>query len=66
MYKFSFSGKQNNTDTNTNDVFVQYLVVPSEPKDVAAAGRGTFGFRNRYLAKRQVIRTIRRLRREQV
>lgn len=64
MYKFSFSSKQNNTDTN--DMFVHYLVMPSESKDVAAAGRGTFGFRNRYLAKRQVIRTIRRLRREQV
>jgi len=64
MRRFSFSSKQNNTDTN--DMFVHYLVMPSESKDVAAAGRGTFGFRNRYLAKRQVIRTIRRLRREQV
>jgi len=63
MRRFSFSSKQNNTDTN--DMFVHYLVMPSESKDVAA-GRGTFGFRNRYLAKRQVIRTIRRLRREQV
>jgi hypothetical protein len=64
MYRFGFSSKEN--DSSTKDVFVHYLVVPSEPKEVAAAGRGTFGFRNRYLAKRQVIRTIRRLRREQV
>lgn len=46
------------------DTTVQYLVMPSESKDVSAAGRGSFGFRNRYLAKRRVLRTIRRLRRE--
>lgn len=62
MYTLGFSGKQKqspNTDTS-----IHYLLLPSESKDVAAAGRGTFGFRNRYLAKRSVIRTIRRLRRE--
>lgn len=45
---------------------VQYLVMPSESKDVSAAGRGTYGFRNRYMAKRSVLRAIRRLRRENV
>ena len=64
MHNFSFGSKDKNP--STTDVFVHYLVLPSEPKEVAAAGRGSFGFRNRYLAKRQVIRTIRRLRREQV
>lgn len=46
------------------DTTVQYLILPSESKEVSAAGRGSFGFRNRYMAKRRVMRTIRRIRRE--
>ena len=47
------------------DIAMQYLVMPSEPKEVIAAGRGSFGFRNRYLAKRRVLHTIKRMRRTQ-
>lgn len=48
-----------------SESFVQYFILSSEPKETAAVtGRSSFQFRNRYLAKRQVMRTIRRLRRE--
>jgi len=64
MRTHSLSGKQKHMPiANTS---VQYILLPSEPKEVTAAGRGTFGFRNRYLAKRRMMRTIRRLRRTQV
>ncbi len=53
-----------NKRSPANKVELHYLVLSAEPKDVKAASRGTFGFRNRYLAKRRVIRTIHRLRRE--
>jgi hypothetical protein len=62
MQTLGFNGKQKRS--SQIDVYAQYLALPSEPKDVTVAGRGTFGFRNRYLAKRQVLRTIRRLRRQ--
>jgi hypothetical protein len=62
MYTPSYEGKQRHAPiSNTN---VQYLILPSEPRYVTAAVRGSFGFRNRYLAKRQMMRAIRRLRRE--
>ena len=64
MQTLGFNGKQKRSSEISQ--YAQYLALPSEPKDVAAAGRGMFGFRNRYLAKRRVLRTIRRLRREQV
>lgn len=62
MYTLGFSDKQK--QSNTKDTSARYLILPSESKEVAAAGRGSFGFRNRYLAKRSVMRTIRRLRHE--
>jgi len=43
---------------------VRYLILPSESKEVTHANRGSFGFRNRYIAKHGVIRAFRRLRRE--
>ena len=46
------------------DTSACYLILPSESKDVAAAGRGSLGFRNRYLVRRRVLRTIQHLRRE--
>jgi hypothetical protein len=63
MNTSSFSGKQKQSPiANTS---VQYLVLPSEPKEVTAAGRGTFGFRNRYMAKHGMIRALRQMRRNQ-
>lgn len=46
------------------NTYTQYLALPTETKDVATASRGSFGFRNRYLAKRRLLRTIRRIRHE--
>ena len=50
-----------------SESFVQYLVLPSEPEETSAATAvcSSFGFRNRYLTKRRVMRNIRRLRRAQ-
>jgi hypothetical protein len=45
---------------------VQYLTLASEPKEVTAASRGSFTYHHRYLAKRRLMRTLRRLRRGQV
>jgi hypothetical protein len=64
MQSLGFSDKQKRSSKLDN--YTQYLALPSEPKDVMAASRGSFGFRNRYLAKRRVMRTIRRIRRERV
>lgn len=64
MYTIDFS-KHKNVPASEN--FVQYLILPSEPKETVGPimGRQSFGFRNRYLAKRQIMRTIRRIRRAQ-
>lgn len=62
MYKTGLSSKQKHVPiTNTS---VQYLILPSESKDVAAANRGLFGFRNRYITKHRMLRAIRKLRKE--
>lgn len=53
----------NNGPSPISDTSVHYLILPSESKDVAAAGRGSFAFHNRYLAKQRMLRTFRRLRR---
>lgn len=62
MQPVSFSSKQKRS-SESEMTYVRYLETPSEPKEIAAAARGSFGFRNRYLAKRRVLRTIRHLRR---
>lgn len=64
MHRLNFSGKQKRS--SEPEIYTQYLIVPSESKEVTSASRGTFGFRNRYLAKRRMIRAIRRIRREHV
>jgi hypothetical protein len=61
MQSISFNSKQKRSSEQKN-VYVQYLASPTEPKEITAAARGSFGFRNRYLAKRQVLRTFRRIR----
>ncbi|HUB93636.1 MAG TPA: hypothetical protein VMB52_03980 [Verrucomicrobiae bacterium] len=65
MRNISFGSKHKNP--LANESFVQYLILPSEPAEASSIGpmRESFAFRNRYLAKRQVMRTIRRLRRTQ-
>ncbi|HUB93127.1 MAG TPA: hypothetical protein VMB52_01345 [Verrucomicrobiae bacterium] len=63
MQSIGFNSKQKRSSEQQKNV-VQYLALPTEPKEITAAARGSFGFRNRYLAKRQVLRTIRRIRRE--
>jgi hypothetical protein len=62
MQTLGFNGQQKRSSEISQ--YTQYLALPSESKDVTIAGRGTFGFRNRYLTKRKVLRTIRRLRRQ--
>ena len=62
MQTTGFSGKQKNAPiANTS---VHYLILPSESRDVAAANRGLFGFRNRYVTKHRVLRAFRKLRKE--
>jgi len=63
MYPLQVNGKEKQRPV---EMQYQYLVAASEPKYVTAASRGRFGFRNRYLAKRSVLRTFRRIRRERV
>lgn len=63
MNTSSFSGKQKHSPiANTS---VQYLRLASESKEVTAAGRGTFGFRNRYLTKHRMVRALRKVHRDQ-
>jgi hypothetical protein len=66
MRTISFGGKHKNLLVSED--FVQYLILSSEPKETASleAGRRSFDFPNRYIAKRRVMRTIRRLRRSRV
>jgi hypothetical protein len=64
MEPHTFSDKQKRS--SKTESYSQYLIIPSEPKEVTAAARGSFSFRNRYLAKRRVLRTIRQLRRGHV
>ncbi len=61
MNTFSFASHKNKHSPSIMEV--QYLALASEPKDVTLAGRGSFGYHSRYLAKRRLIRTMRRLRR---
>ena len=62
MQVSSLNDKQKHSPvTNTS---VQYLISPSEPRDVAAANRGLYGFRNRYITKYRMARAFRKLRRE--
>lgn len=64
MYTTGLSDKQKNTPiANTS---VRYLILPSESRDVTAANRGLFGFRNRYIAKRRMLRAFRKLRKESI
>ncbi len=61
MYPFNFNiQKQRKTSASVFEM--PYLVARSESKEIAAAGRGTFGVRTRYLAKYRMLRTLRRLR----
>jgi hypothetical protein len=60
MYTFGAKGDRKHTPRNTY-IPGEYLLLGSEPKDVMSAGRGTYSFRNRYLLKRRIIRTMRRL-----
>lgn len=62
MRSLGFTDKQKRSSEQLKE-YAQYLPMPAESKEITAAARGSFGFRNRYLAKRRVLRTIRRLRR---
>jgi hypothetical protein len=62
MYPFNFK-VQKQQDKPATGFEVQYLIAGTESRDVAAAGRGDFGSRARYLAKHRMLRTIHRLRR---
>jgi len=64
MYALGSKGDRKHTPANTY-IPGEYLLFSSEPKDVRSASRGTYGFRNRYLLKRRVIRTMRRLKNPQ-
>ena len=62
MYPFSLRGrKHKNTPTIMG---VQYLAMASEPQESTGAGHLSFTYHNRYLAKRRVMRNVRRLRRD--
>lgn len=51
--------------TNHNkDYQVHYLILSSEPADNQTSGRITFYYHNRYLAKRRMMRHLRRLRKD--
>lgn len=65
MYPFNTHGyKQKEIPAKNNEG--HYLILASEPVDHLTTGHFSFNFRNRYLAKRRVMRTVRRLRRNQV
>ncbi|HEY4160884.1 MAG TPA: hypothetical protein VGM08_02365 [Candidatus Saccharimonadales bacterium] len=66
MYRHKASYKHTKTPATLADMFAQYLILPSEPEEAVGTARVSFSFRNRYLTKRRVMRTIRRLRRTQV
>jgi hypothetical protein len=59
MYAFGAKGDRKHTLQNTY-IPGEYLRLRDEPREVRVASRGTYGFRNRYLLKRRVMRTIRR------
>ena len=65
MNQFSIRDRKNKHPP-TSLAGVQYLALSSEPKEVTAASRGSFGYHNRYLAKRRLMRAVRRLRHGQV
>lgn len=65
MNQFSLRDRKNR-HLPTTIAEVQYLALASEPKEVAAASRGSFTYHHRYLAKRRLMRTLRRLRRGQL
>ncbi len=66
MYRHSASGRHTKTPAVVTETFAQYLILPSEPEEVIGAANVSFGFRNRYMTKRRVMRIIRRIRRTQV
>lgn len=66
MYRHKASDKQTKTPATPAGMVTQYLILPSEPQEIVRTARLSFSFRNRYLTKRRVMRTIRRLRRTQV
>jgi len=65
MYPFSNTSRKHKQPPAAT-IWVQYLAPASEPKEVAAASRGSFTYHHRYLAKRRLMRTLRRLRRGQL
>jgi hypothetical protein len=65
MYKHQAIDEQTKTPIMSAESFAQYLILSSEPQEIVRTTRLSFSFRNRYLAKRRVMRTIRRLRRTQ-
>lgn len=62
MYPFGTKGDRKHTQAN---IYIpgDYLLLAGEPKDVRLASRGTYGFRNRYLAKQRMLRTFRKMHR---
>jgi hypothetical protein len=61
MYPLGTKGDRKHTHPN---IYIpgEYLLLASEPKDVQVASRGSYGFRNRYLAKQHMLRTLRKIR----
>ena len=64
MYAFGTQGDRKHTGLNTY-IPGQYLLLSGESKDVRVASRGSIGFSNRYLLKRRMLRSIRRLKSQQ-
>jgi hypothetical protein len=65
MYPFSFLARKHK-DVAANRTQVQYLPLGSEPQETSGAELPSFTYPNRYLVKRQVMRRLRQLRREQL